>query len=129
MSNECQSSKSEILNICALDLKFAMNHVRFMISPELEVVQEALSFDILFKDMSEEKIEVIAYSGYRGEETPRVLILHNEKIEAVKILSMWMEEGLDDRARKRFFKVKGSDGNIHKIYYAEKARQWFYRVE
>jgi ribosomal protein L7/L12 len=106
-----------------------MNHVRFMISPELEVVQEALSFDILFKDMSDQKIEVIAYSGYRDEETPRVMILHNKKIEVVKILSMWVEEGLDDRARKRFFKVKGSDGNIHKIYYAEKARQWFYRVE
>jgi hypothetical protein len=28
------------------DLAFAMNHVRFMISPELYVVQETLAFDI-----------------------------------------------------------------------------------
>jgi hypothetical protein len=28
-------------------LNFAMNHVRFMISPELYVVQEALKFDII----------------------------------------------------------------------------------
>jgi hypothetical protein len=27
-------------------LKFAMNHVRFMIGPELHAVQEALTFDI-----------------------------------------------------------------------------------
>jgi hypothetical protein len=38
--------------------------------------------------MSNERIEVIAYSGYRGEETPRAMILHNEKIEVVEILSM-----------------------------------------
>jgi hypothetical protein len=28
-------------------LAFAMNHVRFMVSPELYVVQETLKFDIL----------------------------------------------------------------------------------
>jgi hypothetical protein len=28
------------------DLKFAMNHVRFMISPELYVVQETLAFGV-----------------------------------------------------------------------------------
>jgi hypothetical protein len=27
-----------------------MNHVRFMISPELNVVQEALTFDIIYFD-------------------------------------------------------------------------------
>ena len=30
----------------ASDLTFAMNHVRFMISPELYVVLETLAFDI-----------------------------------------------------------------------------------
>ena len=30
-----------------IDLIFAMNHVRFMISPELYVVQETLVFDIV----------------------------------------------------------------------------------
>ena len=67
-------------------------------------------------EISDQKIEVIAYSGYRGEEIPRAMILHNEKIEVVEILSSWMEEGLKDRARKRFFKIKGSDGNLHEEY-------------
>ena len=75
------------------------------------------------------KIEVIAYSGYRGEETPRTIILHDERIEVAGVLNRWIEEGSEDRARKRFFKIKGSDGNTHKIYYDEKVMEWFYVVE
>jgi hypothetical protein len=37
--------------------------------------------------MSEEKIEVIAYSGYRGEETPRAILLHGKRISEANILS------------------------------------------
>lgn len=79
--------------------------------------------------MSIERIEVIAYSGYQGEETPRTMILHDEKIEVVRIVSTWIEEGLEDRARKRFFKIEGSDGAIHKIFYDEKRVEWFYKSE
>ena len=78
---------------------------------------------------SKEKIEVVAYSGYRGEETPRTIILHDEKIEVVGILKLWTEEGVGERARKRFFEIKGDDGNRHKIYYDEKATEWFYIIE
>jgi len=72
---------------------------------------------------------VITYSGYRGEETPRFILIHDEKIEVVAILDMWVEEGLKDRVRKRVFRVKGSDGKTHKIYYDEKGMEWFYIVE
>ena len=79
--------------------------------------------------MRQEKIEVIAYSGYRGEEIPRALIFQGERIEVVGILRRWIEEGGEDRARKRFFIVKGSDGIPHKIYYDEKMMEWFHGVE
>jgi hypothetical protein len=79
--------------------------------------------------MPDQRIEVIAYAGYRGEEIPRAMILRNEKIEVVEILSSWMEEGFKDRVRKRFFKIKGSDRKIHKIYYDERAMEWFYGIE
>jgi len=79
--------------------------------------------------MSDQRIKVITYSGYRGEETPRAMILQGERIEVVGILSRWTEEGGGDRARKRFFIVKGSDGIPHKIYYGEKTMEWFHRVE
>jgi hypothetical protein len=66
--------------------------------------------------MPDQKIEVIAYSGYRDEGTPRAFILQNEKIEVVEILDMWIEESFVNKVRKRFFKIKGSYGYIHKIY-------------
>ncbi|NWG01905.1 MAG: hypothetical protein HXY44_03480 [Syntrophaceae bacterium] len=78
---------------------------------------------------SDEKIEVIAYSGFRGEETPRTIFLNEKKIGVLEILKMWTEEGIKDRRRKRFFKVKGSDGSIYTVYYDEKFMDWFCKVE
>jgi hypothetical protein len=75
--------------------------------------------------MSDKKIEVVAYSGYKGEQCPRVFVLRNERIEVIEILSSWVEEGLKDRRRRRFFKVQGSDGYRYKIYYDEKVKKWF----
>jgi hypothetical protein len=76
-----------------------------------------------------EKIEVIAYSGYRGEETPRTILLHGERIEVLEIVSQWIEERSNDRSRKRFFKIKGSDGALRLIYYDEKIMEWVYIVK
>ena len=39
--------------------------------------------------MPDEKVSVIAYSGYRGEETPKKFIHHGKQIEVVEILSRW----------------------------------------
>ncbi len=78
--------------------------------------------------MPEEKIYVIAYSGYRGEETPRTILLHGERIEVIEILRHWIEERSDDRVRKRFYQVKGSDGKLYRIYYDEKMMGWFHGV-
>jgi len=75
--------------------------------------------------MSKERIEVIAYSGHRGEETPRAVVLRQKKIEVVEILSRWIEEPIEDRSRKRFFVFKGSDKIIYKIYYDERKMEWF----
>jgi hypothetical protein len=78
--------------------------------------------------VSEERIEVIAYSGYRGEETPRIILLQGERIEVIEILSRWVEESLEYSTRKRFYQVRGDDRFIHKIYYDEKEMQWYYIV-
>ncbi len=79
--------------------------------------------------MSEERIQVISYSGYRGEEIPRAMIFQNKKVEVLEILSQWAEEGVEDRIRRRFFKVKGSDGDSHTIYYDEKVMEWYRRFK
>ena len=79
--------------------------------------------------MAEYKISVTAYSGYRGEETPREFIFHGKKVEVVEILSAWIEEKSECKSIKRVFKVKGSDGSIHQIHYDEGKKEWFYKVE
>ena len=79
--------------------------------------------------MFEEKIEVIAYSGYRGEEIPRAMIFRGKKIEVKDILKRWTEEGVKDKKRKRVFKLKGSDGIIYTVHYDEKFMDWFCKVE
>jgi hypothetical protein len=75
---------------------------------------------------SEERIEVIAYSGYRGEENPRTIFLQSRRIEVIGILKQWIQEGSDSREIKRFYQLKGSDGNLHTICYDEKIMGWFY---
>jgi len=77
----------------------------------------------------EEKIEVIAYSGYRGEETPRTILFHGERIEVMEILKRWIEEGSADRTTKRFYQIKGNDGVVRRIYYNEKTLEWLCEVE
>jgi hypothetical protein len=75
--------------------------------------------------MPDEIIKVQCHSGYRTEERPLAFILNNETINIVEILDRWIEEGIHDKIRKRYFQVKGSDGLIHKIYFIEKTKEWF----
>jgi hypothetical protein len=75
--------------------------------------------------MTDEKITVIAYSGYRNDESPRAFILYEEEITVKKTISKWIEEDLAGKSRKRYFTVKGSDGYIYKMYYNEKKEKWF----
>ncbi len=76
--------------------------------------------------MHTERIDVISYSGRKGDERPATFILCGLRIDVVEILDRWIEEGLRDRVRKRYFRVKGSDGNAHRIYYDENVLEWFY---
>ncbi len=74
----------------------------------------------------DEIIEVITYSGYRGEEVPREFLLHEKRVETAEILDMWITEDFASKVRRRHFKVKGNDGDTYQIYYNEKFLAWFY---
>ncbi|HAM52289.1 MAG TPA: hypothetical protein DCP92_16940 [Nitrospiraceae bacterium] len=76
--------------------------------------------------MPDKKIQVVAYSGYRGEEIPRAFIFSGENIAVVEILKAWTEETSKDRKKRRRFRLKGSDGYIHEIYHDEEISAWFY---
>lgn len=73
-----------------------------------------------------ERIDVIAYSGRKGDERPVAFVLRGLRIDVVRITDHWIEEGFADRERKRFFRVEGSDGNDHRIYFSETAGEWYY---
>ncbi|MBE0425852.1 MAG: hypothetical protein IBX72_04290 [Nitrospirae bacterium] len=75
--------------------------------------------------MNYEKIIVISYSGYKGEERPKTFILYGDEINVIEIIDMWIKEDLRDKGRKRFFKVVGSDGYIYRIYFDENNGEWF----
>jgi hypothetical protein len=75
--------------------------------------------------MTKEKVEVIAYSGYRGEEVPRVFHWRGMKVEVSEIRSRWIEEGRGDRDTKRGFKVTGTDGIVYCLIYDERTQEWF----
>jgi hypothetical protein len=73
-----------------------------------------------------ERIDVTAYAGQKGDERPETFILHGLRIDVVEIAGQWIEEGSRDRVRKRFFRVKGSNGNMHTIYFNETVLEWYY---
>ena len=71
------------------------------------------------------RIEVIAYSGSRGEETPRSLILEGRRIDVVRILKRCIEEDRESKKIRRAFHVQGDDGCILKIHFDEETKEWF----
>ncbi len=75
-----------------------------------------------------ERIDVIAYAGRKGDERPKTFILRGLRIDVVEIVDRWIEEGLRDRVRKRCFRVKGSDGGMHTIYFDETDGEWYYSL-
>jgi hypothetical protein len=78
--------------------------------------------------MSDKRIEVTAYSGYRGDETPRSFIHGNCRIDVVEILGRRVEEEFHDGTRRRFFNVRGSDGQEYLIYFDYRKKHWFLRT-
>lgn len=75
--------------------------------------------------MRAETSAVTAYSGWRGDESPKVFFINGERIDVVGILKRWVEEDVVHRARKRFFTVKGSDGYVYTLYFDQSRASWF----
>ncbi len=79
--------------------------------------------------MPSEKIEVVAYAGYREEESPRAFFLAGKRIEVLKIVGQWFEEAAGRRERYRCYRVKGSDWKSHVICYDEGNKEWIRRIK
>ena len=63
-------------------------------------------------------IRVECYSGYKGEETPRRLIIGEQVIGVVKVLDQWLAPD------HRYFKVEGDNGSIYIVRHDMTSLQW-----
>ena len=64
------------------------------------------------------QINVNCYSGYRGEETPKYLLMGTRKVEVRKIIDRWLAPD------HRYFKVIGHDNAIYIIRHDQLKWQW-----
>lgn len=53
------------------------------------------------------------------------MYIDDELIDVVEVLCSWSDEEKGSGKRKRYFKVRGSDGYVHMLYYDESGDEWF----
>ncbi|OIP64093.1 MAG: hypothetical protein COT35_04315 [Nitrospirae bacterium CG08_land_8_20_14_0_20_52_24] len=75
--------------------------------------------------MGDQEIKVTAYAGYRGEESPMAFVFRGEKINVVEVLDRRVEQDVEEKTTRRWFRLKGDDRKIYHIYYHETAMTWF----
>ena len=64
------------------------------------------------------EIRVECYAGYRGEETPRRLIIGKSRIQVVTIQDRWLAPD------HRYFKIIGDDGDLYIIRHDPHQDNW-----
>ena len=71
--------------------------------------------------MNEERlltIRVECYAGHRGEQTPRVLILRENRVAVTEVVDAWLAP------EYRYFKLRGADNNTYLVRHDERFDTW-----
>ena len=63
-------------------------------------------------------VKVECYAGYRGEQTPRTLILGDRRIAVAEVLDAWLAP------EYRYFKLRGDDGDTYLVRHDERSDSW-----
>jgi hypothetical protein len=63
-------------------------------------------------------VQVECYAGHRGEQTPRVVILGEQRIEVADVLDQWLAP------THRYFKLLGKDGHTYILRHDIVTDQW-----
>ena len=72
------------------------------------------------------RIRVECYAGYRGEETPRRIMMGKRKIEIKEIQDQWLSPD------HRYFKVLGDDNDVYILRHDSQSWNWdltFYKAQ
>jgi hypothetical protein len=64
------------------------------------------------------RIGVECYAGYKGEQTPRTLVLGPRRITVVDVLDQWLAPD------HRYFKVRGEDGDTYIVRQDVSSNEW-----
>ena len=63
-------------------------------------------------------VGVECYAGYRGEQTPRTLILAERRIAVAKVVDAWLSP------EYRYFKLRGVDGDTYLVRHDQRSDTW-----
>ncbi len=63
-------------------------------------------------------IHVECYAGYRGEQTPRALVLGDRRIEIAEVVDQWLAPD------HRYFKLRGADGSTYIVRHDVTGDAW-----
>lgn len=63
-------------------------------------------------------VRVDCYAGYKGEQTPRTVILGDRRIDVVAVLDQWLAPD------HRYFKVRGDDGDMYIVRQDAATGEW-----
>lgn len=63
-------------------------------------------------------VRVECYAGYRGEETPRVVLFGEQRIEVAEVLDQWLAP------THRYFKLLGKDGHTYIVRHDVATGEW-----
>lgn len=63
-------------------------------------------------------IKVIAYSGYKGEQEPRALVVDGERLDVLGVADRWYDP------QAAYFKVRASDGAQYLLRCDYNTQEW-----
>ena len=63
-------------------------------------------------------VRVECYAGYRGEQTPRVILFGEQRIEVADVVDQWLAP------THRYFKVLGKDGHTYIVRHDIMTSAW-----
>jgi len=63
-------------------------------------------------------VQVECYAGYRAEELPRRFFIGKREIRVIEIIDRWLAP------QHAYFKVRGDDGGIYILHYAQDTDGW-----
>ncbi len=70
-------------------------------------------------------IQVECYAGYRGDESPRALVLNGQRRDIEEIVDRWYQAGRDPSvAASDYYRVRTADGSLLLIRLDRDAQAW-----